>query len=87
MFINFIILLFFLLEKNRNYLSPDIIANMRDSDDKTVNFMFTNPLSNTGRLQISRNNHGSDEIQFSQSKSQQSMGKFTANCLLSKILL
>ena len=47
--------------------------------------MFTNPLSNTGRLQILRNNHGSDEIQFSQSKSQQSMGKFTANCLISKI--
>ena len=57
-------------------MSPDIIANMRDSDDKIVNFMFTNPLSNTGRLQILRNNSGSDHIQFSQSKSQQSVGKF-----------
>ena len=53
---------------------------MRDSDDKVVNFMFTNPLSNTGRLQISRNNHGSDEIQFSQSKLICSLAVFMYSC-------
>ena len=38
------------IEKNRNYLAPEVIANMRDSSDEMINFLFTCPVSNTGRL-------------------------------------
>lgn len=38
------------IEKNRNFLSPDVIANMRDSTHEIVNFLFSCPLTSTGRL-------------------------------------
>ena len=38
------------IEKNRNFLSPEVIAIMRDSSDNIVKFLFTCPLSSTGRL-------------------------------------
>lgn len=41
------------IEKNRNFVSPELIANMRDSTDKIIRFIFTCPMSNTGRLNSS----------------------------------
>ena len=38
------------IEKNRNFLSPEVIALMRDSSDLTIKYLFTCPISMTGRL-------------------------------------
>ena len=38
------------IEKNRNFLSPEVIALMRDSSDHIIKYLFTCPISATGRL-------------------------------------
>ena len=67
------------IEKNRNFLSPQVIANMRDSSDSTIRFLFTCPLSSTGRLS-SGEGHTTDlptpSNQHSQSRAQQSIATF-----------
>ena len=38
------------IEKNRNFLSPEAIALMRDSSDHIIKYLFTCPITMTGRL-------------------------------------
>ena len=69
------------IEKNRNFLSPQVIANMRDSTDSTIRFIFTCPLSSTGRLCSVEGHHTAIEMpspphQYSQSRAQQSIATF-----------
>lgn len=38
------------IEKNRNFLSPEMIALLRESDHEVIRFMFKTPFSKTGNL-------------------------------------
>ena len=68
------------IEKNRNFLSPQVIANMRDSTDSTIRFLFTCPLSSTGRLSSGEGHTGIEMTtpshHYSQSRAQQSIATF-----------
>ena len=67
------------IEKNRNFLSPDLIATMRDSTDDIVRLIFSIPLANNGRLaqqETSTNSNKTDNQQYSQSRSQQTVSTY-----------
>ena len=65
------------IEKNRNFLSPEVIAIMRDSSDNIIKYLFTCPLNSTGRLSNSVESTDVTHLsQHSQSRSQQSISVF-----------
>lgn len=73
------------IEKNRNFLSPEVIGIMRDSSDNIVKYLFTCPLSATGRLSNAEESVSSQmqaHHHHSQTRSQQSMATFFKYALI-----
>jgi len=71
------------IDKNRNFLSPDLIATMRDSTDEIVRLIFCIPFGSNGRLMqqqesstTSSSSNKSDNQQYSQSRSQQTVSTY-----------
>ena len=55
------------LNKNKNFLSPDLIKLLRESNQPTVQYIFSCPIKATGRLQCDQNPQGA-AAQHSQSR-------------------